>query len=108
MVSGIFSTGLNAYQNAQKTMGVGKIDGLGATESATGDTKFSDLLAGFTQDTIGAMKKGEAATIAATKGQADITDVVGAVQTAMRTLEMVTTVRDKVISAYQDIIRMPI
>lgn len=112
MVSGIFSSGVSAYQNAQKTMGglggVGGIGKDGTSAIASDDSSFSDMLSGFAQDTIANMKKGETATIAAAKGQADITDVVGAVQTAMRTLELVTTVRDKVISAYQDILRMPI
>lgn len=114
MVSGIFSSGLNAYQNAQKTLGVGgtgKLGGIGGITDAApaeGEGSFSSILANMAQETIGTLKKGEAASIAGAKGQADITDVVTAVQNAMRTLELVTTVRDKVITAYQDIIRMPI
>ena len=41
-------------------------------------------------------------------GRADIAEVVAAVSAAELTLETVVTLRDKVIQAYQDIIRMPI
>jgi len=111
MVSGIFSTGLNAYQSAQKALatGAGKIGGMqDAASTGEVDNTFSNMLSTYAQDAVGTLKKGEAATISAAKGQAELTDVVGNVQNAMRTLELVTSVRDKVISAYQEIIRMPI
>ena len=41
-------------------------------------------------------------------GKADLTDVVTAVTNAEMTLQTVTAVRDKVVSAYQEILRMPI
>ena len=105
MVSSMNISGIGAYQNAQKTLGAGGIKNIAAGE---GEASFADMLSGYAQETIGTLKKGETPSIAAAKGQADITDVVGAVQNAMRTLELVTTVRDKVITAYQDILRMPI
>lgn len=107
MVDSILSSGLSAYKNAQSLAGSGKGGGIGAIGDSAGGS-FSDMLSGFMTESMGALKKGEAATISAAKGQADITDVVGAVQNAMRTLETVTAVRDKVVSAYQDILRMPI
>ena len=44
----------------------------------------------------------------AATGKADLVDVVTAVAAAEATLETVVTVRDQVIKAYQDILRMPI
>ncbi len=41
-------------------------------------------------------------------GEADLKDVVTAVANAENTLETVVAVRDKVLSAYQEILRMPI
>jgi len=41
-------------------------------------------------------------------GEADLKDVVTAVANAEHTLETVVAVRDKVLSAYQEILRMPI
>jgi flagellar hook-basal body complex protein FliE len=44
----------------------------------------------------------------AAAGRADIVDVVTAIAAAETTLETVITVRDQVIQAYQEILRMPI
>jgi flagellar hook-basal body complex protein FliE len=41
-------------------------------------------------------------------GTADPTDVVQAVNSADMTLQTVVAIRDKMIGAYQDILRMPI
>ena len=40
-------------------------------------------------------------------GKADLNDVVQAVTNAEVTLQTVTAVRDKVLNAYQEILRMP-
>jgi flagellar hook-basal body complex protein FliE len=41
-------------------------------------------------------------------GQGDVVQVVNAVTAAELTLETVVAIRDRVISAYQDIMKMPI
>jgi len=41
-------------------------------------------------------------------GEADLTDVVAAVNSAETTLQVVTGLRDRMIQAYQEILRMPI
>ncbi len=46
--------------------------------------------------------------LAVAGGQADIVDVVTAIAAAETQLQTVIAVRDQVISAYQDILRMPI
>ena len=53
-------------------------------------------------------KSYEKQTLMAAAGKANITDVVTAVSSAEVTLQAVTAVRDRVISAYQVIMRMPI
>jgi flagellar hook-basal body complex protein FliE len=50
----------------------------------------------------------ETAMVQAATGKADLVDVVTAVAAAEATLETVVSVRDQVIKAYQDILRMPI
>jgi flagellar hook-basal body complex protein FliE len=50
----------------------------------------------------------EQAGLAAAAGKADIVNVVTAIAQAEATLETVMAVRDQVISAYQEIMRMPI
>ena len=54
------------------------------------------------------MKSGEDMAAKAVTGEADLTDVVQAISSAELTLQTVVSVRDRMISAYQDIMRMPI
>ena len=71
-------------------------------------TSFADVLEDTARNAIGSMKKGETLSALGTVGQADLTDVVQAVSNAEVTLQTVTAVRDKVLTAYQEIMRMPI
>jgi flagellar hook-basal body complex protein FliE len=50
----------------------------------------------------------EASAMSVAAGQGDIVDVVTAIAAAETQLETVIAVRDQVISAYQEILRMPI
>ncbi len=50
----------------------------------------------------------EQQSLAVAAGQADIVDVVTAIAAAETQLQTVIAVRDQVISAYQEILRMPI
>jgi flagellar hook-basal body complex protein FliE len=77
--------------------------------SVTGATQsFGDFLSGAVKDSIGTMKQGETMAMKQVAGQADIVDVVNAVNQAELTLNTVVAVRDKVIQAYQSIMQMPI
>ncbi|MHA1151788.1 MAG: flagellar hook-basal body complex protein FliE [Alphaproteobacteria bacterium] len=74
----------------------------------TGGTGFSDVLREATESAVSSLREGEAQSLQAAAGNADINDVVMAVGKAEMTLQTVVTLRDKVIQAYQEIIRMPI
>ena len=78
-----------------------------ASSTAPGGT-FANMVKGVAQDAIGSAKQAEDLSDAALAGKASLRDVVTAVNNAELTLETVVTVRDKVISAYNDIIKMPI
>jgi flagellar hook-basal body complex protein FliE len=54
------------------------------------------------------VRAGEAAASQGAAGQGDVVQVVNAVTAAELTLETVVAIRDRVISAYQDIMKMPI
>ena len=60
------------------------------------------------KDAANTMRIGETAAAQGAAGKGDIVQVVNAVTAAELTLETVVAVRDRVISAYQDIMRMPI
>ncbi|MBX9617291.1 MAG: flagellar hook-basal body complex protein FliE [Caulobacteraceae bacterium] len=83
----------------------------GATAGAAvagGGPEFSqlvqDVMSNMTQQTRAA----ESQMIQTVQGQGSMIDVVTAVSSAEASLETVIAVRDQVISAYQEIMRMPI
>ena len=55
-----------------------------------------------------ALKKGQDVSSDAIVGKANISDVVTSITNAEIALQSITTIRDKVIAAYQDIIKMQI
>lgn len=97
-----------AYADALKRA-VGSSVGTGAADSAK-DSASS--FAAMVKDVIGGasdgLKASESAAVNALQGNGELVDVVTAVTNAEVTLQTVVAIRDRVISAYQDIIRMPI
>ncbi len=69
---------------------------------------FSTMVKNFTERALEAGKVSETSTAAAAIGQADINQVVLAVAEAEATLNTVVAIRDKVLTSYRTIIRMPI
>ena len=77
-------------------------------EGAAAGGAFGDMVKEAASSTLGTLKAGEAATLQAMTGKPDMTQVVTAVSNAEVTLQAAVAVRDKVIQAYLDVIRMPI
>ncbi len=101
-----FVPATSAYQAAAR-LGAGPEAG-SQTGAAQGAGSFTDALAHAVKDAVGTMHAGEIAAGQGAAGQGDIVQVVNAVTAAELTLETVVAIRDKVISAYQDIMKMPI
>ncbi|MBL8770751.1 MAG: flagellar hook-basal body complex protein FliE [Phenylobacterium sp.] len=96
-----------AYASAQKAMGVE--DGLGmGSAAAPAQGGFGDLVKAAISDAFSASKTAETQMAAQVAGKAELIDVVTAISAAEASLETVMAVRDQVISAYQEIMRMPI
>lgn len=113
MVSGIVNPNMaaNAYANSQKISGIADTVKDTVGKSAISDTdgvSFADLLKTNVQQSVDSLKAGEDMSAKAITGKADLTDVVQAITSAELTLQTVVAVRDRMISAYQDIMRMPI
>jgi len=100
-------TAANAYAAAQKAMGVAS--SMGAQEaSPVAGGGFADLLKGAITDAMKSSKNAETQMANQVQGKAQLVDVVTAVSAAEQSLETVMAIRDQVISAYQEILRMPI
>ena len=80
----------------------------GANAAAVGQASFGDVLQNAVGSAIDTMKAGEKASADAITGKADLNDVVQAVTAAELTLQTVVAIRDRLIGAVQEIIRMPI
>lgn len=94
-----------AYGATQKlATGAGGAEEAGSSSGGS----FADLLAQGLEEAVGAQKKSEQLSSDAVIGKADINEVILAVQNADVVLNTVVAIRDKVISAYQDILRMAI
>lgn len=99
-----FATAASAYIKTPRVGGgaMGKVAG----EAGGGD--FLGMVKDAAQSAIQDARKGEQMSMKAMAGKAELADVVAAVGSAEVTLQTVVAVRDRMIQAYQEILRMPI
>ncbi len=97
---------LNAYQQAAGAAGNAAAGADAAAEA--GGLKFTEMVQGALEATNASLVQAEQMTASAATGQAELVDVVTAVAAAEVQLETVMAVRDQVIRAYNDILKMPI
>jgi flagellar hook-basal body complex protein FliE len=79
-----------------------------ATPEAQGSHDFASFFRSLARQSLSTLEEGERASIQGLEGRLDAQSVVEAVAAAELTLQTVTAVRDRVIEAYQELIRMPI
>lgn len=87
------------------TQGQG-LSGLGAAKEA--DPGFGDMVKSAMNEVMHTSKAAETQIARQVQGKAELVDVVTAISAAEASLETVMAVRDQVIQAYQEIMRMPI
>ncbi|WGM30144.1 Flagellar hook-basal body complex protein FliE [Brevundimonas sp. NIBR11] len=91
-----------AYAQAQGS------GGASAGAAAAGGTEFSQMLTNVMGDMTQQTRTAETNMTQAIQGQGSMIDVVTSISSAEASLQTVIAVRDQVISAYQEIMRMPI
>lgn len=79
-----------------------------ADGAAGGDIGFAELVREQLAATVGALARSESTVVAGLLGKASVQEVVEAVSAAELSLQKFTAVRDRVIAAYQEIMRMPV
>lgn len=104
------SKAVSAYKQAS---GMGGVGGKGADTVSLGDDKavgpsFKDLVAEGLDDARSSGYKAEATSVEALANKSELHELVTAVSNAELTVNTVVAVRDRMVSAYQDIIKMPI
>ncbi|GLQ07332.1 flagellar hook-basal body complex protein FliE [Sneathiella chinensis] len=94
-----------ALSNALETKGNGATVG---TDEVPAGPSFAELVQDAGKEAIGEGLQSEKVSLQSLTGDSGLADIVTAVSSAEVTLETVVSVRDRVIQAYQDIIKMPI
>jgi flagellar hook-basal body complex protein FliE len=97
-----------AYKNQLNMMQQAREATTATMEEPTAGTSFSNILGNALQDAASTVRNTDAVEMQALTGKVDLTDLVTAVSNAELALNTVVTLRDRVIGAYQDIIRMSI
>jgi flagellar hook-basal body complex protein FliE len=77
-----------------------------AQSASSGD--FASVLTNLAKQTASTLKASEDTAIKGIQGQAPVQDVVQSVMQAQTSLQTAIALRDKAVSAYQELIRMPI
>ncbi|OIQ93840.1 flagellar hook-basal body complex protein FliE [mine drainage metagenome] len=106
MATTSIANALSAYANVAKSFGdttAAPADDQAVTGSGS---DFAALLRKGVESAIDSGKKSEQLSQQALAGKADIPEVVAAVSNAELTLQTVVAVRDKVVNAYNDILKM--
>lgn len=75
---------------------------------AAGAGAFGDLLTQAMQGVANTGARADVQTVAAAQGQGDLVDVVTAVAESEAAIETLVAVRDRIIAAYEEIMRMPV
>ena len=94
----------NAYASLARMMETGG----GAKPSDAGGQSFGALLKDAVGGVLESGRKSDAQTVAMASGKANVMDVVTAVAETDVAVSTLVSVRDKVISAYEDIMKMAI
>lgn len=102
-----FTKAANAYQNQLRMLEGQKpeAEGIGAP---AGGPSFVSALEDAWKGTADTLHRAETVSAQSLTGKVELADLVTAVSSAELTLSTVVAIRDRVISAYQDILRMPI
>lgn len=97
-----------AYGRAIGGAGKTSSSGTGAPASAGGAGEFGEMVASLVGQTAQTIGQAEQASIRQVAGKGDLIDVVTAIGAAETALDTMIAVRDRVVSAYGEIMRMQI
>lgn len=99
---------LNAYSAAAKLTNQGTQIKPAETGTIPNRPDFGSMVAEAATDLLASGRAAEDKSVAMLQGKANVVDVVTAVAETEVALETMVSVRDRVIAAYEQIMRMPI
>ena len=105
------SLALGALQNiagpaSARAPDMGAAGSVGASGQGVSGQGFADMLAGIAREGVASLHAAETVSVNGIAGKAGVQEVVNAMLTAERNLQTAIAIRDKTISAIQEITRM--
>ena len=97
----------NIYARSSGEGNMNNVGGIGGVAEPKGNS-FGDILKTTARNTIDTLRAGERASAKAVEGDASLPEVVQAVTASEITLQTVVAIRDRLVTAYQEILRMPV
>ena len=108
MIEAISSTAISAGQAATRATEAQAVSPAVTAIQSSDEVGFEAVMKQVTSDALGTLKAGEAASISAMQGKESTRRVVEALMSAEQALQTAVAVRDKVVQAYQEVVRMSI
>lgn len=107
MLEAVSSTAISGGQAVSRAAET-KLTSPAAGAVPSSELGFDTVFKQVASDAIGTLKAGEAASISAVQGKESTRRVVEALMSAEQALQTAVAVRDKVVQAYQEVVRMSI
>jgi flagellar hook-basal body complex protein FliE len=108
MLEAISSTAISGGQAVSRAAETRAASPAAGAVQPSGELGFDSVFKQVASDAIGTLKAGEAASISAIQGKESTRRVVEALMSAEQALQTAVAVRDKVVQAYQEVVRMSI
>lgn len=103
-----FNAAASAYNSAARLLGQGTRPAVDQVANAVNTPDFGQMLTQAVQGVVETGNAADAQAMSVVNGKGDMVDVVTAISQTQLAMETMVTVRDKVIAAYEEIMRMPI
>ena len=104
----IYQQNANRVENATKVVSSVSDPAQISTDREQIKSNFLETIRNYARGVVDENENAERVATDAITGEANLTEVITAVASAEASLQTLVTVRDRVISAYQEIMRMPI
>lgn len=108
MLEAVSSTTIAAGQAVTRSAETNVASPAAGVVPSSAELGFDSVFKQVASDAIGTLKAGEAASISAIQGKESTRRVVEALMSAEQALQTAVAVRDKVVQAYQEVVRMSI
>jgi flagellar hook-basal body complex protein FliE len=108
MIPALSLLGSVTAQAAGEAPAIGPAIGANGANGTSAQTDFGSVLSQVASDAVGKLNAGEATAISGLQGKASVQEVVQSVLDAQQAVQTAVAIRDKVVSAYQEVSRMAI